>query len=247
VGRSETGESSRLGRFEPLRVVATGRTPTVGFMDRRLSSQSDSGVSTAIEVASAVADALLPGLGVVSKRLAENAQAELRRARSVALAAAERTSDLTREELAEAIADDPGLLPLVTRLLHAAGENDYDDTLRAMGRAFGEAVQDRDKVDDCHLVLASLADLREQHARVLRVMAKDPPLHGSKAGWTTFDVEEAAGLPSRTTSVCVAALVARGLVASEAPYIGGGAFFSITNLGRDVLAVLEEYAAEAGE
>ncbi|MGZ4606448.1 MAG: hypothetical protein ACXVXV_09935, partial [Blastococcus sp.] len=161
------------------------------------------------------------------------------------LAAAETSSGMRREDLAEAIADDARLIPLVTRLLHAAGENGYDDTLKAMGRAFGEAVRDREKVDDAHLVLAALADLGERHARVLRVMGGDPPIHGTLRQWTSHDVEAASHLPLRTTALCIASLVARGLVESAAPFPGGGTMFSITHLGRDVLGVLEEYTAEA--
>jgi hypothetical protein len=42
-------------------------------------------------------------------------------------------------------------------------------------------------------------------------------------------------------------LVARGLVETGAPFPGGGTMFVVTHLGRDVLDLLEEYAAEATE
>lgn len=128
-------------------------------MVSRARSEDDGPGGTALEVAASLLDVALPGVGPVFKRLAGQTQAELMRARSVALAAAERSSEMTREELADAIARSPKLIPLVTRLLHAAGQNGYDKTLKAMGTAFGEAVLDPDRVDDCELLLTSLADL----------------------------------------------------------------------------------------
>ena len=58
-------------------------------------------------------------------------------------------------------------------------------------------------------------------------MSDDPPLHGNKAGWTTPDIEAATGLPTRTTGVCIGALVARGLVESGTPFFVGGTFLPI--------------------
>lgn len=215
-------------------------------MPTRRSDETDV-VGTATEVASALIDAAtLPGVGTVFKRLAQGSREELRRARSVALKAAERTSGMTREEIADAVAQKPRLLPLATRLLHAAGENGYDETLRAMGGAFGEAVRDPEQADDCHLMLTSLADLGERHARVLRVLRGNPPVRGGKAShWMTSDVEEASSLPRRTTSLCLAALTSRGLVAASSTFFGGAMGFVITDLGRDLLSVLEAYVAES--
>jgi len=46
------------------------------------------------------------------------------------------------------------------------------------------------------------------------------------------------------TSLCIATLVARGLVEIVPPFLGGGLSYKISTLGHDVLAVVQEYANE---
>lgn len=66
---------------------------------------------------------------------------------------------MSREDLAEAIGENPQFVPLATRLLYAAGLNGHDETLRAMGTALGEALLNPNRLIDCELILTALADL----------------------------------------------------------------------------------------
>src|SRR3954447_61548 len=99
--------------------------------------------ASALEHLAGLAGIALPGVGTASQWMARKIHEEWARHRSTALRAAERTSGLSREDLAETVSADPRLVPLVTRLLYAAGMNGHDGTLRAMGAAFGDAVRDR--------------------------------------------------------------------------------------------------------
>jgi hypothetical protein len=162
---------------------------------------------------------------------------------STALRAAEATSGLSREDLAERIAEDPRLLPLVTRLLYVAGMNGHDGTLGAMGAVFGETVRNPNTVDEAELLLTALADLNDTHARVLRVMTElPPPLAGSTAGWSWGTIAEPSGLSVRIVGLCIATLIARGLVRTHGLFPGGGTTYLPTELGEAVIEALREHA-----
>ncbi len=186
----------------------------------------------------------IPGVGVFTERGFRKVREEHEGRRSVALAAAERVSGMTREEIGERISDNPQLLSLVTRVLHAAGMNGHDGTLRAMGAALGHAAADPGAAEEAELVLTVLSDLTEHHAHVLLLLGSDPPaLSGTALVWTMHLLETSANLPTRVTSLLVATLVARGLADATTGF-GGGNVYSITPLGRDVLAVLREYVTD---
>ena len=115
------------------------------------------GGENAIDLAGELAGAaLLPGFGAFTKVLARGLRQEWTRKGSVALRAAEKASGLTREEMGEAIAEDPRLLPLVTLLLYVAGMNGHDRTLAAMGTVLGDALRERKALDECELILPRL-------------------------------------------------------------------------------------------
>ena len=86
---------------------------------------------------------LIPGVGPLLAPLAKRAFKSIReewaRNSSKALRAAERISGMSREELSDRISDDPRLIPLVTRVLYAAGMTGQDTILRALGTALGDA------------------------------------------------------------------------------------------------------------
>ncbi|MGY1667580.1 hypothetical protein [Geodermatophilus sp. SYSU D00696] len=185
----------------------------------------------------------IPGVGVLTERVVRRVREETERRRSVALTAAERVSGMTREEIGERIGDNSQLLSLVTRVLHAAGMNGHDGTLRAMGAALGHAAADPGTADEAEVVLTALADLTEHHARILLLLTRQPPrMSGTSLIWTSELVREESDLAPRLTMLCLSALAARGLAETES----GLEIFvhRITPLGRDVLAVLEEYAAD---
>jgi hypothetical protein len=188
-----------------------------------------------------LAGIVVPGMGPVVKRLNAKVREEVQRNRSTALKAAEDASGLSREDIAERIAAEPRLVPLVIRLLHAAGMNGHERALRAMGTALGDAVCDRNSIDECELILTSLADLTEHHSRVLLVLSQDPPrLSGTKRYWWLELLQEQTDLPPRATTLCAAALVARGLVETSGLLDGVNAF-QVTDLGWTVLALLDSY------
>jgi hypothetical protein len=151
---------------------------------------------------------------------------------------------MKREDIEEAIRTDPRLIPLMTRLLFAAGMNGHDRSLAAMGTAFGDAVRDRDSVDECELMLSSLTDLTDLHADVLLAAAGDPGLAGGKPkiGWRLDEMQERAGLSGRIAGLCVSTLVARGLVRVETDFFGSSAYI-VTELGSVLLEVLQQHAA----
>lgn len=208
-----------------------------------------------VDLAGELTGSLVPGLGAPAKLMARRVLQEWRRNGSVALGAAERTSGLTREEIGEAITEDPRLLPLATRLLYAAGMNGHDRTLAAMGAAFGDAVRSREALDECELILTSLADLTDFHTRVLLKLTEVAPNSAPPDAnlpddqqretrqWTARFLREAmAPMAERVTTLCVAGLVARGLMRTTDTYLGG---YELTELGRVLLDVLEQHAAKA--
>jgi hypothetical protein len=196
----------------------------------------------ALEFALDLVGAAVPGTGVLGRRLLSKVREERTRRQSRALKIAELRSGLSREDLAEKIAEESQLVPLVTRLLHAAGMNGHDQTLDALGAAFGRAVAEPDSRDECELILVALADLTEDHTRTLLRLTEEPPkLTGTANVWTPDLLVNSGGLSPRTAALCLAAVVARGLVENPTGF-GGLTVLRVTALGFEVLAVLREYA-----
>lgn len=200
----------------------------------------------------------VPLLGTGAKLVARALRTEWTRNRSVALRAAEETSGLTREDLCEQISEDPNLVPLLTRLLHAAGQNGHDRTLRAMGLAFGDAIRDRGRIDECEAILTSLADLGSTHVQVLELLAQSPPIEPDRESrfWSRDEIGSAAQLPASLVLLVPAALISRGLVEQPAleeidggsvisAYTGNDVRLEITDLGRLVLEVIQHWKAAA--
>jgi DNA-binding HxlR family transcriptional regulator len=167
-----------------------------------------------------------------TKRLAAKIRKWYERRVSTALRAAERVSGMTRKQLGEAIAEDPQLVPLVTRVLYAAGMNGHDQTLAAMGSALGGAVRDRDRIDEMELILTALADLGPAHVRLLQALTVP-------GAWVSPVSVPETDLPPRVRDLCLATLISRGLVAnSSGP--GYRVRYDATELGRTLLDVLAE-------
>jgi predicted transcriptional regulator len=180
-----------------------------------------------------------PIAGLFTKRSVAKIREEHARRVSIALRAAERLSGMTREELGDAIAEDPRLVPLVTRVLYAAGMNGHDRTLAAMGTALGDAVRDRDRLGEVELILAALADLGAEHVILLGVL-------GGAGTGSTADrlIIGNSALSHRVFRLCLAGLISRGLVTSRT----GRSFnvhYDITELGRVVLEVLAELETDS--
>ncbi len=184
----------------------------------------------------------IPGAGLVAQPFYRKVREEWTRHRSTALRAAVSTSGLTLNDLRERITEDPRLIPLVTRLLYAAGMNGHDRTLKALGAAFGRATREPDAMEECELILTAIADLTGDHARTLQLLTTEPPeFSGTALIWTPELLQRRSALSSRTTILCLAALVARGLVESTSGF-DGTTVCRVTSLGYEVLEVLHEYA-----
>lgn len=187
-----------------------------------------------------------PVAGPVLARCSRRVRQEHQRNASVALRAAEDLTGRRREEIAEAVADDPYLVPLFIRVLYAAGINGHDATLRALGYAFGDAVLDRSRIAEADLILAALVDLGEPHIRMLRYLAV-------AASFTTAaqlaglgpDAQPAlpgGGLPESTGILALAGLLSRGLV-EAASTAGGDGAYKITPVGQLIVQVLNQIPA----
>lgn len=185
-------------------------------------------------------------LSPLAARLSRNVREARERNASTALAAAERVSGLTREELAAAIADDPRLVPLLTRLLYAAGMTGQDEMLKAMGAALGDAVRDRQRINEAELLLMALAELRTHHIDVLRVLLTEPPPPADnpsgKGAWVMNVIAEQAGLREDFTSLCLMGLVNGGLAVPQT--LWGATGYAPTDIGRTVLEVLDQLAPQ---
>lgn len=203
------------------------------------------------ETVAAVVGVALPVVGPLIapavERMSKAVRREHARRASRALAAAEHVAGMTREELADAIADDPRLIPLTTRVLFAAGMSDAEEMLTAMGAALGDAVRDRSYIDEAGLLLSSLADLRPQHVAVLRVLARRPPKqqqHEEDEAWAFDELVAASDLGERVVDLCMAQLVGAGLVNTGNAFFGGVLPRRISPTGRTLLEVLDALAAK---
>lgn len=185
---------------------------------------------------------LVPGGSLVSgpiARLAKAARQEHGRRRSVAIAAAVDMSGLgSPEDLAEAIAEDPDLIPLLTRVLYAAGMNGYDEVLETLGAAVGSAVADRSRVDEVSMILTALENLTRLHIQVLGAAT-----YRARQVPDTFGMAElmdhAEDMSEDHVKIALAGLVAIGLIETVSLY--GGFGWRVTPLGRRVLRLIHTY------
>jgi hypothetical protein len=188
------------------------------------------------EELTAAAAEMIPVIGPIAGLLTKRSVAKIReehaRRVSIALQAAERLSGMTRQELGDAIADDPRLVPLVTRVLYAAGMNGHNRTLAAMGAALGDVVRERERLDGAELILTALADLSDAHIHVLVMHTsmcyrRSPPDDEPSA----LHIRELSGLPSPVVGLCLAGLIGRGLVEATTG-LDAQTEYDISELGR---------------
>jgi hypothetical protein len=155
---------------------------------------------------------------------------------------------MSREELAEAIADDPRLIPLVTRLLYAAGMTGQDETLKLLGTAFGDAVRQRDHIDETEMILSALSDLRKHHVEILQLLATPAPpppdaeAEGAHGAWWPALLGERSGMREEFVILCLAGLTNAGLVRTRNTY--GGPSYEPTEIGLNILDVLTQLSVE---
>lgn len=194
-------------------------------------------------------DAVIPGAGALGKYFLGKAVEEHRRRHSTALLEAERRTGLQREQLAEVLAEQPRLIGLHSRLLYGIGMNGHDQVIRAMGLVLGDAVNALDRVDECDIILMSIADLNGAHISVLQKLAEDPPPWSTpysgnppsdrpvKHGWNRGNILEAFPEEHRpVVGTSLLALVSRGLI--EGMNVFGGTGYSLSEWGQALLDVI---------
>lgn len=192
-----------------------------------------------------------------ARRLVRRVREEHSRNQSRALRAAEVTSGLSREDLVARIAENPGLVPILTRVLFAAGMTSQDEVLDALGAAMGVAASDPDQADEIEFLLIGIQDLRLQHIMMLRAASGPPRWWESpedaadatsaritteveSSTWNVEALAEAAGLPIETAYIAVSGLANAGFV--RAFNALGGMGYLVTELGTTLLDVLEQHA-----
>jgi len=80
----------------------------------------------------------------------------------------------------EFVEENPRGVPMYLLILHAAGTNGYEETLRAMGAVFGAAANsaklgDVSEVERADAALRAMSDLTPQHFRALKQVLDHPP------------------------------------------------------------------------
>lgn len=210
---------------------------------------SATGDSLAPDLAAGVVETIPfvgPLMAPFAKLGAQRISREWARKNSVALRAAERSSGMTREDLADKLSEDPRLIPLVTRVLFAAGMTGKDTILRALGTALGDAVRDPDNIDEAELLLISMTNLRTQHLVILEILSEDPPQPDDPRNRTYWHRELIAAKSDYRrdlVDLCVSGLVGSGLISQlDDTY---GVCYQITELGQTALAVVDQLDEEA--
>ncbi len=143
--------------------------------------------------------------------------------------------------MAERVASDPQLVPLLIRVLRAAGSVGYDGALDAMAEALGGALKDPAKVDEAFLIVPALESFGPYHGLILEQVARHSGTtaegESKHPTWIEPSLVEATGLPSAVVALCVADLRRAALVSSVVTW-GGELGMGITNAGVAVLAAL---------
>lgn len=192
---------------------------------------------------------MIPGIGPIAapfvKWFSKNIRAEWARNNSKALRAAERVSGLSREELADRISDNPRLIPLTIRVLHAAGMTGQDTILNALGASLGYAVRKPEKIDETELLLTGMAELRKHHVDILRIMTgrlPHPKVADEFIYWGTEPLADKSGYSPDIVTICLSGLLRSGLIRQvDDAY---GVCYDITELGRTALEVIDELDEE---
>src|SRR4051794_38625774 len=150
---------------------------------------------------------------------------------------------MTREDITECLAKDPALVPIVVRVLHAAGMSGHDEILDALGAGLGEALLHPENASEVELIIMGLERLRPEHVRVLEVLGS-PPLQSDGAAeenpWNDITIGERLGWDRHRAFTAGVGLVNAGFALSLFVWTDRSAL-QITPLGQSLLQVLETY------
>jgi hypothetical protein len=183
------------------------------------------------------------------KRLSKTVRHESQRRHSVALAAAERVSGMSREDIAVAIADNPDLVPLLTRLLYTSGMTRDDRTLRLLGAALADAVVHPARIHDADMISRVLTDFTPAHFVVLRTMSEPNTFRRNPDDiadeWQESVVIHESGLPPGVGRMALSGAIAAGLVIEVGKVMGHTVVLS--DFGRTALELIDELDHDSAE
>lgn len=144
---------------------------------------------------------------------------------SKALAAAESLTGLTREAIADWVTDTPEAVPLLVRVLQAAGNNGNDRTLEMLGEALGRAHEHPQQRAREELIALAIDGLTQEHLDVLAAC-------GTDAIPTAEVVKLLDGRVSATVvPMALNQMVPRGLFVGPYGRYGGGEYWELSELG----------------
>lgn len=211
--------------------------------------------STAIEILSRVVGvgsegvliaAGLPPTGVLAAAVTPLAKkalvalvGEQQRRTSVALAAAERTSGKTREEIDDLIAHDLAAVPIVLRLLQAAGNAGDDEVLSLLGGMAGAGLADPSTAQRQETLMLSIEGLTEAHVRMMAVLDREhiaPTEENESApSWDARTISDWMHEERDVVRMLGMGLLSRGLVENPFGGFGGSETFGLSSLGFEVV------------
>lgn len=150
---------------------------------------------------------------------------EHRRRTSKALAAAEALTGKSREEISNWVMATPEVVPLLVRVLHAAGNNGNDRTLEMLGEALGRAHQRPEQRAREELIALAIDGLTQEHLDVLAVCSTDAR--------PTSEVVEILDrrVSAAVVPMALSQMVPRGLFISPYGRYGGGEYWELSELG----------------
>lgn len=159
-------------------------------------------------------------------------------------------SGLSREDLAERIADNPPLVPLLTRVLYVSAMTGQDEVLAALGAALGAAASDEQTIDEAEFMLARVEELRRHHFQILHVFDSRSPYQThrmSKQGeridyWREDEIIAKVPMRQDLVEMALAGLHTSGLLQLER--MAEGNIWTVSPFGKDVLQLVAAVSAE---
>lgn len=198
---------------------------------------------------------MVPVLGALAQPLARHLAGKMmeerERSASSVLHLACTRAGMSREDLAALLEREPSLVTLVNRILYAAGMNGQTSVLLILAGYLGDALDDTSRVDDAHTVLSAVASLGEHHIRVLAVLSEPGEMDGRGEDvhsdvWDIDKVIDHVAIRPEMVRSAIQGLLAGGFATATVTLPGSdgtfyaGDFVQISDLGRTLLAVLDE-------
>jgi hypothetical protein len=185
-----------------------------------------------------------PLMAPFAKRAARAAAVELHRARAVTMRAALKSAGMSREALEESIADNPRLVPLLTRVLHEAAMTGQDSILVALGAGFGAAAKDPERIDEVEFRLSIVTSLTSTEAHLLYLVSRirpredGSPMAAAEPGyrrWTPAELADRSALRRDLAGIAMERLARQSLVRTIRTGGGRATGWELTELGDEVV------------